>query len=128
MRGADAPGWRAGPERSHLDARHRPGDGQARDHRDSQACCCEGLDSAVVVGGQGDPGVEAGRPAGLPDDAEPGAPGPAADPGLLSQGRQVQGGAAAGQPVPAGQHGLEGVVEQVNVAAALACGRPRPSA
>ena len=75
-----------------------------------------GLDGAVVVRGQRDPGVEPGRPAGVPDDAEPGAAGPAADPGLPGQIRQVQPGAAAGQPVPAGQDDLEGVVEQVSAA------------
>jgi len=35
VRGADPPDWRARPEPPHLDARHRPSDGQARNHRDS---------------------------------------------------------------------------------------------
>jgi hypothetical protein len=43
-------------------------------------------------------------------------PPPAADPGLPGQIGQVQPGAAAGQLVPAGQDGLEGVVEQVSAA------------
>ena len=88
-------------------------DGQARNDRDAQAGRRERLDGHVVVGGQGHTRVEPGGPAGVPDDAEPGAGRAAADPGLVgqvSEGDVV----AAREPVAPREHGLEGVIEQVD--------------
>ena len=85
-----------------------------RRSRDAQASRRERLDRHVVVGGQGHPRVEPGGPAGVPDDAEPGAGRAAADPGLVGQVSEGDVAAAARQPVAPREHGLEGVIEQVD--------------
>ena len=89
-------------------------DGQARDDRDAQAGRRERLDGHVVVGSQGHARVKPGGPAGVPDDTEPGTGRAAADPGLVGQVSEGDVVAAARQPVAPREHGLEGVIEQVD--------------
>ena len=72
-------------DRLDLDVRQQVRGDKARDDRHAQAGRRERLHGHVVVGGQGHARVEPGGPAGVPDDAEPGAGRAAAYPGLLGE-------------------------------------------
>ena len=90
------------PARARGPAPRRPAavlGGEAGHHRHPEAGRHEGVHGPVVVGREQRPRLEAGGPAGVQQDAEPGAAGSAAHPGLVGEVGQPQPDSAGG---PAG--------------------------